>query len=116
RTRTGPTITLATQADEHSVRITIADNGMGMTDDVRKQAFDPFFTTKPVGNGTGLGLSMSYQIVTLNHQGTLSCESKVGVGTVFTVEIPLNLKIRQQAVEEVPIAEPTFDAFALDVI
>ncbi|MEL6351835.1 MAG: ATP-binding protein [Cyanobacteria bacterium J06627_28] len=116
RARTGPTITLATQADEHSVRITIADNGMGMTDDVRKQAFDPFFTTKPVGNGTGLGLSMSYQIVTLNHQGTLSCESKVGVGTVFTVEIPLNLKIRQQAVEEVPIAEPTFDAFALDVI
>ena len=97
------------------MRITIADNGIGMTHDVSKQAFDPFFTTKPVGDGTGLGLSMSYQIVTLNHQGTLSCESKLGVGTVFTVEIPLNLKIRQQTVEEVPMTEPTFDAFALDI-
>ncbi|NET53038.1 MAG: hypothetical protein F6K09_31535, partial [Merismopedia sp. SIO2A8] len=52
--------------------------------------FDPFFTTKPVGQGTGMGLSISYQIITERHGGTLTCQSTVGEGTAFTITIPLN--------------------------
>ena len=71
------------------VRITIADNGSGIPHSIVKQLFDPFFTTKPVGKGTGLGLSISYQIVVDQHGGKLWCESEVGRGTSFFVEIPV---------------------------
>ncbi len=70
--------------------IRIADNGSGMTEEVRKRLFDPFFTTKPVGKGTGLGLSISYQIIVEKHGGTLKCLSEIGQGTEFVIEIPLN--------------------------
>lgn len=73
-----------------SVVIRIADNGLGMTEDVQQKVFDPFFTTKPVGSGMGLGLSTSYQIVVEKHQGQLSCVSALGQGTEFLVEIPLS--------------------------
>ncbi|MEM6867730.1 MAG: ATP-binding protein [Cyanobacteria bacterium P01_C01_bin.121] len=94
--RLKPTITITTAVDTDCVRIVIADNGIGMTEETRCQIFDPFFTTKPVGAGTGLGLSMSYQIVTGNHQGQLTCESTLGVGTKFTVAIPLMLKTERK--------------------
>jgi signal transduction histidine kinase len=71
------------------IRICIADNGVGMADEVRSRIFDPFFTTKPVGKGTGLGLSISYQIITEKHHGTLSCNSTLGEGTKFAIEIPI---------------------------
>ena len=71
------------------VRITIADNGSGIPQNIVRQLFDPFFTTKPVGKGTGLGLSISYQIVVDQHGGRLWCESEVGRGTSFFVEIPI---------------------------
>ncbi|MBW4490088.1 MAG: AAA family ATPase [Trichocoleus desertorum ATA4-8-CV12] len=70
------------------VRIRIADNGMGMTEEVRQKLFDPFFTTKPVGSGTGLGLSISYQIVVEKHKGHLKCLSQLGEGSEFIIEIP----------------------------
>jgi signal transduction histidine kinase/DNA-binding response OmpR family regulator len=73
-----------------TVVIHIADNGIGMTEEVRQKIFDPFFTTKPVGNGTGLGLSISYQIVVENHNGNISCVSTPGQGAEFIVEIPVN--------------------------
>jgi signal transduction histidine kinase len=71
------------------VVIRISDNGSGMTEAVRQHLFDPFFTTKPVGKGTGLGLSISYQIVVKKHGGDIWCNSALGRGTEFVVEIPI---------------------------
>ena len=73
------------------VGIRIVDNGPGMPENVQKKIFDPFFTTKPVGSGTGLGLSTSYQIVVEKHQGQIRCISILGQGTELIVEIPVNL-------------------------
>ncbi|HEY9710436.1 MAG TPA: response regulator [Oculatellaceae cyanobacterium] len=69
--------------------IRIADNGSGMTENVRQRLFDPFFTTKPVGSGTGLGLAISYQIVVEKHKGQLRANSEVAKGSEFVIEIPL---------------------------
>ena len=85
-----PTITIRTAVTASNlVKIQIADNGCGMSEDVRKKIFDPFFTTKPVGSGTGLGLSVSYQIIVDTHGGKLSCESAPGRGAQFAIEIPI---------------------------
>jgi PAS domain S-box-containing protein len=67
----------------------VADNGPGMDENVRLRVFEPFFTTKEPGVGTGLGLSVSYLIVTGNHQGLMTVESSPGKGTCFTVKLPL---------------------------
>jgi len=75
--------------DNNFVRIYIADNGPGMTEEVRSRIFDPFFTTKGVGKGTGLGLSISYQIVVEKHGGKLMCISAPGEGAEFAIEIPV---------------------------
>jgi signal transduction histidine kinase len=83
------TIRTSVNADRSGVIIQIADNGPGMTQDVKARLFDPFFTTKPLGKGTGLGLSISHQIVVNNHGGILKCESAPGKGTEFWIEIPL---------------------------
>ncbi len=72
-----------------SVVIRIADNGPGMSESVKARLFDPFFTTKPVGQGSGLGLSISYQIVVEHHHGILTCTSAPGQGTEFWIEIPI---------------------------
>ncbi|WP_375513066.1 MASE1 domain-containing protein [uncultured Nostoc sp.] len=80
------------QIDTNQVMIMISDNGIGISKEIRSKLFDPFFTTKPVGKGTGLGLFMSYQIVTQNHGGNLSCNSTLGQGTKFVIEIPLKAK------------------------
>lgn len=72
-----------------SVTITIADNGIGMTETVRQRIFDPFFTTKSVGKGTGMGMPISYQIVTEKHGGKLDCFSVPGQGTEFIIQIPV---------------------------
>ena len=74
--------------DSEIVRISITDNGIGMTEQVKNRLFDPFFTTKPVGKGVGLGMSISHQIVTQRHQGSLMCFSEVGKGTEVLIEIP----------------------------
>jgi signal transduction histidine kinase len=60
-----------------------------MTQEVRKRIFDPFFTTKPVGSGTGLGMSISYQIVVEKHGGQLQCISAPGQGTAFLISVPI---------------------------
>ncbi|MEG3940114.1 AAA family ATPase [Microcoleus sp. S36b_A3] len=79
------------------IRIRIADNGTGVTEEVRTKLFDPFFTTKPVGSGTGLGLSISYQIVVEKHGGQLNCVSAPGQGAEFIIEIPVNQQNRQKS-------------------
>jgi PAS domain S-box-containing protein len=71
------------------VVICIADNALGIPVAVKQQIFDPFFTTKPVGKGTGMGMSISYQIITENHRGSLKCFSTPGRGAKFVIEIPL---------------------------
>ncbi|MGC9526095.1 MAG: PAS domain S-box protein [Limnospira sp.] len=85
-----PQITITTAiADDNRAVIRIADNGEGMTQEVRSRIFDPFFTTKPVGMGTGLGLSVSYQIIVDRHKGELDCTSEKGKGSEFRIEIPI---------------------------
>lgn len=71
-------------------RIEITDNGPGMTEAIRRRVFEPFFTTKPVGIGTGLGLSVSYFIITENHDGQMKVQSTPGQGSTFIVELPLH--------------------------
>jgi signal transduction histidine kinase len=73
-----------------NVCITIEDNGPGMEDETRKRIFEPFYTTKPIGVGTGLGLSVSYFIITENHGGQMTVESELGVGTKFIISLPLS--------------------------
>lgn len=77
------------KSGKNAVTIRISDNGPGMSETVRSRIFDPFFTTKPIGKGTGMGLSISYQVVTERHNGQLWCESTPGEGTTFVIEIPL---------------------------
>ncbi|MGV0102212.1 histidine kinase [Nostoc sp. DSM 114160] len=87
---TTPTITIHTeQINADRVEIRIADNGMSIPEPIRRRLFDPFFTTKPVGKGTGMGLSISYQIVTEKHGGSLSCTSEPGEGAEFQIRIPV---------------------------
>lgn len=85
-----PTITICTETLELDwVRIRIRDNGPGITSEVKQQLFDPFFTTKEVGKGTGLGMSISYQIVTEKHGGVLQCLSEPGNGAEFVIDLPV---------------------------
>ncbi len=84
-------ISISTQVTvSHQAQIVISDNGLGMSEMVRSNMFNPFFTTKPIGEGTGLGLSISHQIVTEQHQGQIRCDSTLGVGSQFVIEIPLH--------------------------
>lgn len=82
-------ITIITSADEEFVYCAISDNGSGMSTQVQKDIFNPFFTTKPVGEGTGLGLSISYDMIVNTHHGQILCESEEGVGTTFTIKLPI---------------------------
>jgi signal transduction histidine kinase len=89
------TIRIYTEAsDENTVVIRIADNGAGMTPQVKERLFDPFFTTKPVGKGTGLGLSVCYQIIVEKHRGKIECISEPGQGAEFAIEIPVSQQAR----------------------
>ena len=75
-------------SDDQFVRIAIADNGPGITPEIKDKIFDPFFTTKPVGAGTGLGLSICYQIVE-QHGGQIKCISTPGQGAEFVITVPV---------------------------
>ena len=82
-------IILRTKLNPPWAEIQIEDNGIGMPEPVRKRIFEPFFTTKEVGQGTGLGLSVSYFIITNNHKGQMEVHSNQGQGTCFTLRLPL---------------------------
>ncbi|MEG5034003.1 response regulator [Microcoleus sp. AT3-D2] len=93
-----PTITITTSiGSANSIAISIADNGVGIPELIRSKLFDPFFTTKPVGKGSGLGLSISHQIVTEKHGGKIECHSTLEKGTEFVVKIPLRQVMAQVA-------------------
>jgi len=85
----GGTLTVKTTCDNDRVRLVVADTGIGMSSEIRKQIFLPFFTTKDVNQGTGLGLSVVHGIVTA-HRGSIEVESEVNKGSSFTVSLPLN--------------------------
>ena len=72
-----------------SVKIKVTDNGNGIPQKVLDKIFQPFFTTKPTGQGTGLGLSLSYDIVTKGHGGELKVETKEGEGSIFIIQLPI---------------------------
>jgi len=95
-----PTVTVSTRlrltsaelsnrrsATENAIEISVQDNGNGIPEAIREKIFQPFFTTKPTGQGTGLGLSLAYDIVTKGHGGSLDVESKVGEGTTFVIRL-----------------------------
>jgi two-component system NtrC family sensor kinase len=84
-----PTLTLRTKAEKGQLIIYVKDNGGGISDTLKDKIFQPFFTTKPTGEGTGLGLSLAYDIVTKGHGGTLEVETKEGEGTTFIVKLPI---------------------------
>jgi two-component system, NtrC family, sensor kinase len=81
-------IVIRGRVDERGIVLEFEDNGAGMTPDVLGRIFDPFFTTKPVGQGTGLGLTISHKIVVDQHGGTLTVRSTPGVGSTFTITLP----------------------------
>ncbi|MDZ5605114.1 ATP-binding protein [Pseudomonas sp. RP23018S] len=83
-------ITVRTRLSPPWAEIQLEDNGIGMDEAVRKRIFEPFFTTKDIGQGTGLGLSVSYFIITNNHKGQMEVHSTPGQGTCFTLRLPLN--------------------------
>ena len=85
-----PSLLVTTKQLDNQIIISVKDNGMGMSESVKAKIFQPFFTTKPTGEGTGLGLSLAYDIVTKGHGGTLEVYSKEGEGTDFIINLPLN--------------------------
>lgn len=82
-----PTVRIRTQKDADKILISVEDNGMGIPEQIKDKIFQPFFTTKPTGQGTGLGLSLSYDIVKA-HGGELQINSEEGIGTVFQIILP----------------------------
>ena len=89
-----PQINITTSVlDEKWIKIAIADNGSGIAENIKKQIFNPFFTTKAVGKGTGMGMSISYQIITEKHKGTLEFRSVINQGTEFIITIPQDPRI-----------------------
>ncbi len=86
-------ITIRTElSSQNQLRISIMDNGLGMPEEIRQKIFNPFFTTKSIGKGTGMGLSISYQIITGKHQGEIKCISTPHQGTTFIIDLPLHLQ------------------------
>jgi signal transduction histidine kinase len=85
-----PEVTVTTSVENNQLLIAVKDNGNGIPDAIKDKIMQPFFTTKPTGEGTGLGLSLSYDIVMKGHGGSIKVESVEGEGTLFVVELPIN--------------------------
>ena len=87
------TITITTTTTQRAGKVAIAlhikDNGVGISESAKQHLFNPFFTTKAVGKGTGMGLAISYQIITEKHKGSLECISTLGTGAEFIIHLPL---------------------------
>ena len=83
-----PKVSFTTKRENNAVIIEVSDNGSGIPDDKLPKIFQPFFTTKPTGEGTGLGLSLSYDIITKGHAGDIRVNSQEAVGTTFSILLP----------------------------
>ena len=84
-----PKIIVSTKKMNGGVEIKVRDNGMGIPVEIADKIFQPFFTTKPAGQGTGLGLSLAYDIITKGHGGELKLDTEEGVGTEFIIQLPI---------------------------
>src|SRR6185312_5867905 len=84
-----PMVELSTSLKGKNIEIVVKDNGTGIPDDIKEKIMQPFFTTKPTGQGTGLGLSLSYDIVVKGHAGSIAIDTKEGEFTEFIVKLPL---------------------------
>jgi len=84
-----PMVSVTTATNDKFVVIMVKDNGIGIPDAIKDKIMQPFFTTKPTGEGTGLGLSLSYDIVVKTHNGTIAIDSKENEYTIFTIHLPL---------------------------
>ena len=84
-----PTVTLSTNISNDKIVIKVQDNGKGIPEHIKDKIMQPFFTTKPTGEGTGLGLSLSYDMVVKGHGGTIAVNSKDGEGSEFVIQLPL---------------------------
>jgi GAF domain-containing protein len=93
-----PTLSVATRVLGDQVEIRVRDNGTGISDDARGRIFEPFFTTKPAGEGTGLGLSLSYDIVVNQHGGRLTVDSEINAFTEFVITMPRAMAASEGAV------------------
>jgi signal transduction histidine kinase len=85
-----PTVSVSTKVADGKIELRVRDNGMGIPTKIMDKIYQPFFTTKPGGQGTGLGLSLSYDIITKGHGGLMSVESKEGEFAEFTIKLPVN--------------------------
>jgi two-component system NtrC family sensor kinase len=85
-----PEISVTTLTENGQMIIKVKDNGTGMPDHVKEKIMQPFFTTKPTGEGTGLGLSLTYDMVVKGHGGSITVASKEGEGAEFTILLPIN--------------------------
>jgi len=83
-----PSVMISTKKTEDKIEIKVKDNGNGIPQKVLDKIFQPFFTTKPTGQGTGLGLSLSYDIVTKSHNGEIKVQTKEGEGAEFIITLP----------------------------
>ncbi len=83
-----PTVEVSTRFIDNQIEFSIKDNGNGIPESIKSKIFQPFFTTKPSGEGTGLGLSLSYDIITKGHNGTIEIESIENEGTTFIIKLP----------------------------
>ncbi|MCK5279047.1 MAG: HAMP domain-containing histidine kinase, partial [Cyclobacteriaceae bacterium] len=83
-----PIVKVKTKKSDNNIEIRVTDNGDGIPANVLDKIFQPFFTTKPTGQGTGLGLSLSYDIITKGHNGHLEVDTNEGVGTEFIINLP----------------------------
>jgi signal transduction histidine kinase len=89
-----PTLSAATKSLGRKVEIRIRDNGTGIPPEVKERMFNPFFTTKPAGEGTGLGLSMSHDIVVKQHGGKIDVDTEPGAFTEFIITLPRTLAVQ----------------------
>jgi C4-dicarboxylate-specific signal transduction histidine kinase len=84
-----PRVSISTEKKDRQIIITVKDNGIGIPESAKEKIYQPFFTTKPTGEGTGLGLSLSYDIITKGHGGNISAAGKEGEGAEFMISLPL---------------------------
>lgn len=85
-----PCVSVTTERVGNNILIHVKDNGAGIPENIKDKIFNPFFTTKPPGQGTGLGLSLSHEIIEKGHSGVLNVDSTEGVGTEFIIQIPIS--------------------------
>jgi two-component system NtrC family sensor kinase len=103
--KTDKKLTVSTRYSKEQVRITIEDNGIGISPEFKSRIFDPFFSTKEIGEGTGLGLSICFGIIE-SHHGKLSVISELDVGSTFTIELPIYAADKPVEDPELALSQP----------